>query len=203
MTAVPGSSVQNHSVSHRDLSTLPLAEQQAEICDARDAAARVYGTPTTVFRPPYLAFNADTLQAAANCGIRTVVTATADFSWGASNVWHGGPLQAGDVVLMHFTDTLAADLQRALAAARAAGLRRPDSPSTCTDGGAAARTGTPPTSCPGPRRRAPPGRAGRRGPGRRSVPAGRAVQMSDDQMSRVQLLLVIRSGQAAAENTGR
>ncbi|MET9611514.1 polysaccharide deacetylase family protein [Kitasatospora indigofera] len=123
VTAVPGSSVQNHSVSHRDLSTLPLAEQQAEICDARDAAARVYGTPTTVFRPPYLAFNADTLQAAANCGIRTVVTATADFSWGASNVWHGGPLQAGDVVLMHFTDTLAADLQRALAAARAAGLR--------------------------------------------------------------------------------
>ena len=129
VTAAPGSSIQNHSVSHRDLSTLPLAEQQAEICDARDADARIYGTSTTIFRPPYLTWNADTLQAAANCGIHTVLTATADFSWGASDVWHGGPLQAGDVVLMHFTDTLAADLERALTAAEAAGLK----PAALTD----------------------------------------------------------------------
>ncbi|PBC70493.1 hypothetical protein BX265_7920 [Streptomyces sp. TLI_235] len=48
---------------------------------------------------------------------------TADFSWGASNVYHGGPLRPGDVVLLHFTDTLATDLARVLAAADAAGLR--------------------------------------------------------------------------------
>lgn len=123
VTAVPGSSVQNHSVSHGDLSLLPLAEQQAEICDARDALARLFGSAPTVFRPPYFAWNADTLQAAANCGYRYSLTASADFSWGASNVWHPGPLQAGDVILLHWTDTLAADLDRALAAAQAAGLR--------------------------------------------------------------------------------
>ncbi|WP_457031451.1 polysaccharide deacetylase family protein [Kitasatospora sp. P5_F3] len=121
ITAVPGSSVEAHSVSHRDLTTLSAAEQQAEICDARDAAAKRYGTVPTIFRPPYFAFNADTLQAAANCGLRTVLTATADYSWGASNSYHGG-LQAGDVVIFHFADSLAGDLQRALTDATAAGL---------------------------------------------------------------------------------
>ncbi|MER8098826.1 polysaccharide deacetylase family protein [Kitasatospora sp. NPDC094016] len=123
VTAVPGSSIQDHSVSHSDLSKLPLEQQQIEICDARDAMTRQFGTTPVAFRPPYFAWNADTLQAAANCGIRTVLTADADFSWGASNIWHPGLLQPGDVVLMHWTDTLATDLQRALAAADAAGLK--------------------------------------------------------------------------------
>ncbi|MGW1177677.1 polysaccharide deacetylase family protein [Kitasatospora sp. NPDC002543] len=123
VTAAPGSSIQDHSVSHTDLTTLPLERQQVEICDARDSMTRLFGTAPTFFRPPYFTWNADTLQAAANCGIRTVLTADADFSWGASNIWHPGLLQPGDVVLVHWTDTLAADLQRALAAADAAGLK--------------------------------------------------------------------------------
>ncbi|MFE5580971.1 polysaccharide deacetylase family protein [Kitasatospora sp. NPDC056531] len=123
VTSVPGSSIQDHSVSHSDLSKLPLEQQQVEVCDARDAMTRLFGTAPVVFRPPSFASNADTLQAAANCGIRTVLTADADFSWGASNIWHPGPLQPGDVVLMHWTDTLAGDLPRAFAAADAAGLR--------------------------------------------------------------------------------
>ncbi|GAA1270967.1 hypothetical protein GCM10009665_69060 [Kitasatospora nipponensis] len=123
VTAVPGSSIQDHTVSHRDLTTLSAAEQQAEICSARDVDQRLYGVTPTVLRPPYFAYDADTLQAAANCGMRTVLTATADFTSGAANVYHGGPLLPGDVVIMHFTDTLADDLQRALAAADAAGLR--------------------------------------------------------------------------------
>ncbi|MFF7453908.1 polysaccharide deacetylase family protein [Kitasatospora sp. NPDC008115] len=123
VTSAPGSSIQNHSVSHPDLTKLSPAEQQVEICDARDSLTRRFGTAPTVFRPPYFAWNADTLQAAANCGMRTVLTADADFSWGASNIWHEGTLSPGDVVLMHWTDTLAGDLQRALAAAEVAGLK--------------------------------------------------------------------------------
>ncbi|GHF33537.1 hypothetical protein GCM10018790_08990 [Kitasatospora xanthocidica] len=123
VTAVPGSSVQDHSVSHSDLSKLPLDQQQVEICDARDTMTRLFGTAPVVFRPPFFAWNTDTLQAAANCGIRTVLTADADFSWGAGNIWHPGLLQPGDVIIMHWSDTVAADLQRALAAADAAGLK--------------------------------------------------------------------------------
>nr|WP_255519127.1 polysaccharide deacetylase family protein [Kitasatospora sp. SID7827] len=123
-TAVPGSAIEDHSVSHRDLTGLSLAEQQAEICDARDAVTARYGTVPTLFRPPYFAANADTQQAAANCGMKYLVTANADFGWGASNTSHpGGALQAGDIVILHFTDTLATDLRRALDAADRAGLK--------------------------------------------------------------------------------
>ncbi|GLW68021.1 hypothetical protein Kpho02_03200 [Kitasatospora phosalacinea] len=129
-TAVPGSAIEDHSVSHRDLTTLSLAEQQAEICDARDAVTAHYGTVPTLFRPPYFAWNADTRQAAANCGMTHLVTANADFGWGASNTSHpGGALQAGDIVILHFTDTLTGDLQRTLDAAARAGLR----PAALTD----------------------------------------------------------------------
>ncbi|MGW4381205.1 polysaccharide deacetylase family protein [Kitasatospora sp. NPDC004531] len=129
ITAAPGSSIQNHSVSHRDLTTLSPAEQQAEICDARDAITARYGSTPTVLRPPYFTFDANTQQAAANCGIKYLLTATADFTSGAANVYHGGPLQPGDVIILHFTDTLASDLQRALDAAREAGL----TPAALTD----------------------------------------------------------------------
>ncbi|QKW22715.1 polysaccharide deacetylase family protein [Kitasatospora sp. NA04385] len=123
-TAVPGSAIEDHSVSHRDLTTLSPAEQQAEICDARDAVAAHYGTVPTLFRPPYFAVDANLQQAAANCGMKYLVTANADFGWGASNTSHpGGALQAGDIVILHFTDTLADDLQRTLDAAARAGLK--------------------------------------------------------------------------------
>lgn len=54
--------------------------------------------------------------------MKALVTWTYDFT-----TWSQTPptpqLKAGDIVLLHFTPTLAADLQRALDAARAAGLK--------------------------------------------------------------------------------
>ncbi|WP_051731642.1 polysaccharide deacetylase family protein [Kitasatospora phosalacinea] len=122
-TAVPGSTIEDHGVSHRDLTTLSPAEQQAEVCDARDAVTARYGTVPTLLRPPYFAVNADLRQAAANCGMKYLVTASADFGWGASDISHPGPLRSGDVIILHFTDTLVSDLQRALDAAAQAGLK--------------------------------------------------------------------------------
>lgn len=54
--------------------------------------------------------------------MKALVTWTYDFT-----TWSQTPptpqLKAGDIVLLHFTPTLAADLGRALDAAKAAGLR--------------------------------------------------------------------------------
>ncbi|MET9692855.1 hypothetical protein ABZY81_31085 [Streptomyces sp. NPDC006514] len=51
-----------------------------------------------------------------------MITWTHDFTtWGGTPP--APPPRAGDVVLLHFTPTLAADLPRALDAARAAGLK--------------------------------------------------------------------------------
>ncbi|MFE3578299.1 polysaccharide deacetylase family protein [Streptomyces vinaceus] len=66
----------------------------------------------------------DEVRAAAKaCGVKALVTWTYDFT-----TWTDVPpptprLQAGDIVLLHFTPTLAADLDRALGAAKAAGLK--------------------------------------------------------------------------------
>ncbi|MEV6730369.1 MULTISPECIES: hypothetical protein [unclassified Streptomyces] len=55
-------------------------------------------------------------------GVKALVTRTYDFTtWGETPPTP--QLRAGDIVLLHFTPTPAADLERALDAAKAAGLK--------------------------------------------------------------------------------
>ncbi|MDX3536290.1 hypothetical protein PV721_18290 [Streptomyces sp. MB09-01] len=64
--------------------------------------------------------NDEVRLAAKACGVKALVTWTHDFTtWGETPPTPR--LKAGDIVLLHFT--LAADLERALGAARAAGLK--------------------------------------------------------------------------------
>ncbi|MFI5619588.1 polysaccharide deacetylase family protein [Streptomyces sp. NPDC051567] len=119
----PGrATVENHTVSHPDLTTLDAAGKDAEVCGAREQLAATFGREPKLLRPPYMALNDDVRLAAKACGVKAVVTWTHDFT-----TWGGTPatptLKAGDIVLLHFTPTLAADLQRALDAAKAAGLK--------------------------------------------------------------------------------
>ncbi|WP_240110118.1 polysaccharide deacetylase family protein [Streptomyces sp. MUM 203J] len=122
------SRVENHTVSHPDLTTLGEAGQRAEICGARDRQLAAFGDSPRLLRPaggptyswPYC--NDDTLTAARACGAEAVVTWTHDFTtWGE---WTPPTprLRAGDIVLLHMGPQLEADLTRALEAAEAAGL---------------------------------------------------------------------------------
>lgn len=122
------SRVENHTMSHPDLTTLSEAEQRAEICGARDRQLAAFGDSPRLLRPaggptynwPY--YNDDTLTAARACGAEAVVTWTHDFTtWGE---WTPPTpsLQAGDIILLHMGPQLEADLARALDAAEAAGL---------------------------------------------------------------------------------
>jgi peptidoglycan/xylan/chitin deacetylase (PgdA/CDA1 family) len=114
--------VENHTVNHPDLTTLDAAGKDAEVCGAGEQLAAVFGKEPKLLRPPYGAVNDDVRAAAKACGVKALVTWTYDFT-----TWSQTPptpqLKAGDIVLLHFTPTLAADLQRALDAARAAGLK--------------------------------------------------------------------------------
>ncbi|MCW5250712.1 polysaccharide deacetylase family protein [Streptomyces sp. SHP 1-2] len=120
--------VENHTVTHRDMTTLTEAEQRGEICGARDRQLAAFGDSPQLFRPaggqtyqwPY--YNDATRTAATACGARTVVTWTHDLTtWGA---WSPPvpALSAGDIVLLHMGPQLEGDLRRVLAAADAAGL---------------------------------------------------------------------------------
>ncbi|MFD9332804.1 polysaccharide deacetylase family protein [Streptomyces sp. NPDC060028] len=114
--------VENHTVNHPDLTTLDAAGKDAEVCGAGEQLDAVFGKTPKLLRPPYGALNDEVRAAAKACGVKALVTWTYDFT-----TWSQTPptprLRAGDIVLLHFTPTLAADLQRALDAARAAGLK--------------------------------------------------------------------------------
>ncbi|MFF4368690.1 polysaccharide deacetylase family protein [Streptomyces sp. NPDC001594] len=114
--------VENHTVNHPDLTTLDAAGKDAEVCGAGERLDETFGKAPKLLRPPFGAVNDDVRLAAKACGVKALVTWTYDFT-----TWSQTPptpqLKGGDIVLLHFTPTLAADLDRALAAARAAGLK--------------------------------------------------------------------------------
>ncbi|MGW6689601.1 polysaccharide deacetylase family protein [Streptomyces sp. NPDC054961] len=115
-------SVENHTVSHPDPTTLDAAGKDAEVCGAGEQLAVAFGKEPKLLRPPYGAVNDDVRLAAKACGVKALITWTYDFT-----TWSETPatprLRAGDIVLLHFTPTLGADPQRALDAAKAAGLK--------------------------------------------------------------------------------
>lgn len=115
-------SVENHTVNHPDLTALDAAGKDAEVCGAGEQLTAAFGKEPKLLRPPYGAVNDDVRLAAKACGVKALITWTYDFT-----TWSETPatprLQAGDIVLLHFTPTLGADLKRALDAAKAAGLK--------------------------------------------------------------------------------
>ncbi|MGX1883467.1 polysaccharide deacetylase family protein [Streptomyces sp. NPDC055287] len=96
------STVQNHTLRHVYLPGLPYTGQRAEICGQQDRLEARFGARPRLFRPPYGAYNNQTLRAAGDCGADAVVL------WGASmqindlRYAHGDRLRPGDVVLAHF-----------------------------------------------------------------------------------------------------
>ncbi|MBP2584230.1 peptidoglycan/xylan/chitin deacetylase (PgdA/CDA1 family) [Streptomyces sp. PvR006] len=117
------SRVENHTVNHPDLTTLDAAGQKAELCGARDQHLAQFGDGPRLLRPPYGVYDATTRTTARACGAKALVTWTYDLTtWGQ---WTPPTptLKAGDIILLHFNETLEQDLTRALAAAEAAGLR--------------------------------------------------------------------------------
>lgn len=114
------SRVENHTVDHPDLTTLDAAYQKAEVCGARDQHLARFGDGPRLLRPPYGVYDATTLTTARACGAKALVTWTYDLTtWGR---WTPPTptLKAGDIILLHFNETLEQDLRRALDAAEAA-----------------------------------------------------------------------------------
>ena len=104
------------------VTTLDAAGQRAEVCGARDAHLAEFGDGPRLLRPPYGVYDATTRTTARACGAKAVVTWTYDLTtWGQ---WTPPTpeLKAGDIILLHFNETLEQDLERALALADAAGL---------------------------------------------------------------------------------
>jgi len=118
-----GASVQDHTISHGDLRQLSAAAQQREICGVLGEYSFRFGAQPWLFRPPGGFYNQSVPVVARRCGIRAVVMWRATMNDGRLDVQGGGPLRAGDIILMHFRRDLRQNLEVALNAARAAGLQ--------------------------------------------------------------------------------
>ncbi len=117
-----GASVQNHTVNHKNLTKISPSEQQQEICNVLPRFADRFGETPWMLRPPYGAVNSSVQYAARTCGIRAIVLWRATVNDGRIDT-QGGPLQRGDIVLMHFRDDLVHNRTVVLEAAEAQGLR--------------------------------------------------------------------------------
>lgn len=98
-----GVAVHNHSVSHPELPRMSYAEQREEICRQQDTLAEEIGERPRMFRPPYGAFNRDTLRAAAECGADAVPLWSQEafpdrMEWARPDQ----EFHPGDIILTHF-----------------------------------------------------------------------------------------------------
>ncbi len=98
-----GYGMHNHSINHREMNRLTPAEQRAEICGQQTILERELGHRPVLFRPPYGAYDENTLRAAAECGIEVVPLWAAEAF--PDRIEFGRPDQRfhpGDIVLTHF-----------------------------------------------------------------------------------------------------
>jgi peptidoglycan/xylan/chitin deacetylase (PgdA/CDA1 family) len=117
-----GAVLGDHTVDHPNLRGKSYEFQRKEICDDADDLQRGLGQRPSLFRPPYGSYDANTLKAAAACGMRAAVLWSAAVNDGVVQFQTGDKLRPGDVVLMHFRRTFTADYTAFVQQARKDGL---------------------------------------------------------------------------------
>ena len=107
-----GMSIEDHTISHPDMTRLTLDQQKTEICGSADIFSNAFGNRPTMFRPPYGKANQITIQAASECGMKQIIMWRAVVEKGAIHYQDNNThLNPGDIVLMHFTKDFSQDIQ--------------------------------------------------------------------------------------------
>lgn len=119
-----GSFIEDHTIGHDTnmIKNQSYGQQKADICGMADYEEVHFGRRPTLFRPPGGAYSDIMRQAAADCGMKAVVTWIAKANGGAMQYQIGNKLRPGDVVLMHFRPEFAKDMQAFVDAEKTAGL---------------------------------------------------------------------------------
>lgn len=119
-----GMTFENHTQTHRIVSTMNDAGQRAEICAGNREVRRVIRRQPAFFRPPGGGWNSDTVKAAKACGLSRIVLWNVMADGGRIIRADGGTgLRRGDIVLLHYLDSLPTSLAVLQREASRAGLR--------------------------------------------------------------------------------
>lgn len=95
--------LQNHTLTHPDLRALPPAAQLDQLGGQQELLRRHYGATPYLFRPPYGAYDAATLEAVRQApGLRGVSLWTESMRTKGLHYTRGRALRPGDVILSHF-----------------------------------------------------------------------------------------------------
>lgn len=119
-----GMTFENHSQTHRIVSAMNYEDQRAEICAGNREVERVIRRRPAFFRPPGGGWNSDTVRAAKSCGLSRIVLWNVMADDGRIIRADGGTgLRRGDIVLLHYLDSLPASLEVVMREASRARLR--------------------------------------------------------------------------------
>lgn len=119
-----GMTFENHTQTHRIVSAMDYAGQRAEICAGNREVERVIRRRPAFFRPPGGGWNADTVRAAKACGLSRIVMWNVMADGGRIVRADGGTgLRRGDIVLLHYLDSLPSSLDVVRREATRAGLK--------------------------------------------------------------------------------
>ena len=118
-----GATIEDHTNLHPKMPGLTFDDQKNEICTVVPEFTRLFGARPALFRPPYGLYDDATRRAAADCGFRALVEWSASMNGGQLATASGGPLVAGDIVLMHFRPDLYANLTALLRIVHDRGLQ--------------------------------------------------------------------------------
>ncbi|MGP3687971.1 polysaccharide deacetylase family protein [Streptomyces sp. IBSNAI002] len=97
-----GSTVNNHTLTHPNLRTLSYEAQKQQICGQQDRLEKRFGQRPPLFRPPFGNYNDDTLRAASECGVSSLVLWRVSMQINNFQYAEGSALKPGDIILAHF-----------------------------------------------------------------------------------------------------
>lgn len=116
-----GGTIQSHTITHRDLTRLGGAALRWEVCGTIEPYEALSGRRPTLFRPPYGLYNRAVRRLVAECGYRAVVLWKGATDDGRLALQEGA-LQPGDIILLHWRESLRADIDDIVAHCRREGL---------------------------------------------------------------------------------
>lgn len=96
------STINNHTLTHPNLRTLSFEGQKKEICGQQEHLEKRFGKRPPLFRPPFGNYNDDTLRAASECGVSSLVLWRVSMQINNFQYAEGSALKPGDIILAHF-----------------------------------------------------------------------------------------------------
>lgn len=109
-----GGVIEDHTLSHPDLATIPYDQVVTQWKSPYTTYTSWFKSTPTLGRPPYGGIDPTVARAAAASGLHGIVMWSAEMGPTGVLTWNHRPLQAGDIILLHWDKGLYNQIQQLL-----------------------------------------------------------------------------------------